>query len=374
MEVLEGPTLRRWARAEQRTWREVARIGAILARALHAVHARDITHRDIKPDNIVMTADGQPILVDFGLAQTRSADDLAGTLGYMAPEVLAGAPPSPLADQYALAMTLREAALGCDLTVLGTDEEPPVPPRLERVLSVALAEQPERRYRDMEELATALERALGRSRRTLLVGVAGVLFVALAAVVAAIRLTSARAPDCRISETSLDRLWPGRRAQVLERLAAHGLDLGGRAEVLDEFARGWKDARADLCERRPAEGSEHAARYASRMACLESTRAELDTLLTLLAGEDRDLAQHALARVPEMTPPAYCLRPSTVSLATPPPADRPELAAELDRLLATSSLLYSASRLDEARALLGRAHQIAEELDHPPSRGRVHLQ
>lgn len=99
---------------------EVVRIGTAVARALAAAHEANILHRDIKPGNILMSADGQPVLSDFGIAsryQTAAAPispdaKIAFTPAYTAPEVREGRTPSAASDIYSLGATLYTLLAG----------------------------------------------------------------------------------------------------------------------------------------------------------------------------------------------------------------------------------------------------------------------
>ena len=103
-----------------------ALIGAI-AKAVAISHSRGITHRDIKPSNILLNASGEPLLADFGLAQTESvaptqskAGDacetsrgrIAGTPAFIAPEIARGERGTPLSDIFSLGCTLRSLLTG----------------------------------------------------------------------------------------------------------------------------------------------------------------------------------------------------------------------------------------------------------------------
>jgi TolB-like protein/tRNA A-37 threonylcarbamoyl transferase component Bud32 len=130
MELVEGETLRRrLLSAGALQARDVARLGAQIAEALHAAHSHGVVHGDIKPENIVVQADGGPKLFDFGIARraaeetataTRSAKELsttsagavAGTIAYMPPEILRGEPGDARADLYSFGVVLFELTAG----------------------------------------------------------------------------------------------------------------------------------------------------------------------------------------------------------------------------------------------------------------------
>ena len=126
MALLRGQTLDAWAQGTD--WRsEPARLGRVLAGALSGLvdlHHAGLVHRDIKPRNIIVQADGQAdgqaVLVDYGLATatggssfvTSNPNALAGTLGYLGPEALSAVDPSPALDLFALGATLYELVTG----------------------------------------------------------------------------------------------------------------------------------------------------------------------------------------------------------------------------------------------------------------------
>src|SRR6478672_13328303 len=119
-ELVDGSTLAQLNRDGTLSDRELGEIGADLCEALDHAHERAVVHRDIKPQNVLVTEEGEPHakLMDFGVARLTDAAALTapggvlGTLAYMAPEQAEGRAAGPEADVYSLALVLYECWTG----------------------------------------------------------------------------------------------------------------------------------------------------------------------------------------------------------------------------------------------------------------------
>ncbi len=163
----------------------VARLGIQAAEAIQAAHEYGVVHRDVKPSNLLLDADGELWITDFGLARCRNDPGLTrtgnviGTIRYMSPEQARG--DSALVDHrtdiYSLGatlyemLTLRPAVRGTDVAVIvrQLDRETPYRPRawnpniptdLENIVLKSIAKSREDRYATAQELADDLRRFL----------------------------------------------------------------------------------------------------------------------------------------------------------------------------------------------------------------------
>jgi serine/threonine protein kinase len=97
---------------------DLLRLAAEVAAGLDALHERGLVHRDVKPANIMLAADGGAVLGDFGLAKGRAYTVLTkpgqvlGTLDYLAPELIRGEPAGPMSDLYAFGCVIFECMAG----------------------------------------------------------------------------------------------------------------------------------------------------------------------------------------------------------------------------------------------------------------------
>ncbi|WP_433191689.1 serine/threonine-protein kinase [Nocardia sp. CA-107356] len=154
-----------------------------IATALDAAHAEGLIHRDVKPDNILLTPDGFAYLVDFGIAHSSADHRLTthgaviGSFSYMAPERFRAEPTTPAVDVYSLACVLYECLTGArpypgttDAEIISSHLFEPVPrasmirpsvtPALDTVIARGMAKSVRERFSVASELAAAAQAAL----------------------------------------------------------------------------------------------------------------------------------------------------------------------------------------------------------------------
>ena len=183
MEVVDGPTLRGWAREKPRDPAEILGLMRQATAALQVAHTAGLVHRDLKPENMLVRKDGLLKILDFGLARSITPAEgrtatmpgtVMGTAPYMSPEQVLGKPAGPASDVFSLGTILYELLTGHHPFAAESSVEtmhrilhdtPESPSRLNRalnadfdfVLAKALSKDPTRRHASMRDLDVDLE-------------------------------------------------------------------------------------------------------------------------------------------------------------------------------------------------------------------------
>ena len=290
MERLHGRDLATWCREVDPTWQQVVEVFRQAGKGLAAAHRRGIVHRDFKPTNVLVDAEGIVRVLDFGLATstgsvgrsastTQDADDtidrtteltresssmtgtgwVLGTPAYMAPEQHAGGTATERTDIYAFCVALHECLCGHrpfegndgaelaankarEAIVECTEPATGAPRWLVRIVRTGLRASPAQRPASIDALLSGIERrtTARKQRRSIVLGLGGALGIAAVAV-------GWREPsDTCMQEgrETLDEVWnPRTRARIVERFAAHpfGVDTASRATTdLDAYVESWK--------------------------------------------------------------------------------------------------------------------------------------
>ncbi|MEO8698922.1 MAG: serine/threonine-protein kinase [Kofleriaceae bacterium] len=350
MEWIRGVTLRAFGASKPGTpaLLEAYRQAGV---GLAAAHRAGVVHRDFKPDNAIRGDDGRVRVLDFGLAhEAGSTVDtaVAGTPRYMPPEQQRGEVATEASDQYAFAVSLREA--------IGE-----VPGWIEDIVERATRDFVDERYDSMDEVVAELARDPARRWRR--AGIGGVALVAAIAAFAVGRagIDSAEAIEpCSGAGAELATSW---NSVIRDRVIAHVRTLGPASadaervgRDLDGYASRWIEQHRNACIAN--ERTDAPAVYERQLRCLGRTRAQLAATGELLSSVDAAGLAPALLAAHSLPGVAGCADPGVVE---PPPAgvaDRvkaavPRVERALVRAIAqkTDSVAEAKAAAREARAI-----------------------
>ena len=405
MEYVQGVTLRKWLKQEERGWPAVLDLLLQAGEGLAAAHAEGIIHRDFKPGNVLVAQDGRARVMDFGLARGQdspsgmvappsgvtSTDFLAsqpitkagavvGTPAYMAPEQHFGRTADAKSDQFALCVTLYEALFGrrpfpedkgfrrlARAKDRGEVRGPPrghkVPRWLTSAVMRGLSARKVDRWPSVRELLTVLRRR--RRRQPLLLVGAGVSAIVAGGIVTMLLVAGDDA--CETGQSLAEHWGDAARTKLGEALVGseNAEPTVQRVQSrLDAWVDDWQASYRTACE---AEDNDATRRV---LACLDRQRATFAATVDTLTEPADDLVDHAVQIAGSLPAPGSCARGGGPNLAEAPEALRGKVAA-VDARLARAEVLEVAGRYEEGLSVAEDAVTEAEALEYAPLLGRA---
>ena len=182
MELVEGITLKRYIEKKGKlTVKEAITIAIQISMGMESAHSNHIIHRDIKPQNIIISKEGKVKVTDFGIAKAATSNTISssvmGSVHYTSPEQARGGYSNEKSDIYSLGITMYEMLAGkppfdgdttVSIAVQHIQEQfpsireliPDIPVSVEKIIEKCTMKSPDRRYTDMGELISDLKQSL----------------------------------------------------------------------------------------------------------------------------------------------------------------------------------------------------------------------
>ncbi len=428
MEFVDGQTLAEWLASEPRAWSDVLKIFADAGRGLVAAHEKDLVHRDFKPDNVMIGADGQVRVMDFGLARstapmlprrtvpprdvgapanepantndltaTREVNPLQwttdapanvasdvtilqithagavlGTPAYMAPEQFLGRETDARTDQFSFCVALYEALYSAGPFPGHTLED-----REAAVLAGQVREPPARNG------------VPPQIRKLLLRGLKvdpAERWPSMKALLAALednRRFSGRRRLALGATAKLKGVWEaparGRRVETEAKAEMRSAFLAtgkayaatafeGASRILDEYAASWSAMYVDICEATHVRGEQSPEVMDLRMACLLDCLADLRALTQLYRHADAGVVQNAVKAASALAGLERCADVTLLRAAVRPPEDPATRAAveQLRARLAEVRALYHVGRYNDGLKAIGPLEEEARRIGYGP--------
>ncbi len=366
MEFAEGQTLKKWL--EQKpppSWQRTLEIFLAAGEGLVAAHTQGITHRDFKPDNVVVGSDNRVRVMDFGLAHGQAAqkkDDsqvrrtitqpgaMLGTPAYMSPEALHGRPTDFRSDEFSFCVALFEALYGFrpfagaspgaiaveidQNRVLPTPKDTQVPRRIHQLVLKGLRADPAERFQTMRALLLQLgRRKSSREQQVTLISMAAlaVLAAGLTGVVSYRSRTR-----CAEIDTRLNGVWDTnvkKKAHLAFDLTQKPWATSAWREVegrLDTYAAEWLTQRHEACE---SSGEHNDEQLGQQILCLSRRLSDLEATTDLFTHADGDVVERAVTTATALAPLETCRRVVVATKsATPSEPMRAQLSAVKARI------------------------------------------
>lgn len=394
MELMSGGSLRDWMSTHQSDFAWRRRLAIIIAagRGLAAAHAAGMTHRDFKPDNVLLGAHGEVCVTDFGLVRSNdrvhapgrlqseqgvSADGVdlqtrvgsqVGTPAYMSPEQLDGREADPKSDQFSFCATAYEMLFGSrpfvaeDRRALrvniaaqhlnASHVHHRIPGWIRQALLIGLREDPDRRFASLSDLLILLETRSARAKRLPALVVGG-LAVALAGLTAWASMSSSSEP-CPVPAARWAGVWDdavrsdiGQSFRQTRR--AHAAESLERiSHQLDRYADQWRHLHVETCRATRVSQQQSPSDLDLAMACLQGRFNAVAALVRHLRDADAQIVDRSSLAVLALPQIEDCRDLPRLRSGVPLPSDPIERRehARLRAELAEVHSLYALGRYD----------------------------